>query len=139
MNPTIKNILAVLLGMISGMIVNMGLVKLGTILLPIPNVSSDDLEALKAAMPNLSFKYFIFPFMAHAFGTLVGAFVTASLSTNYKMTMSLIIGAFFLLGGISMVIMMPSPWWFNILDLVVAYFPMAYLGAQLAGAKGFRK
>jgi hypothetical protein len=31
------------------------------------------------------------------------------------------------------VFMLPSPMWFNTVDLVVAYIPMAYLGGMIAG------
>lgn len=42
------------------------------------------------------------------------------------------VGIFFLLGGIANVYLLPSPTWFAIVDLVVAYIPMAYLGGKLA-------
>ena len=37
--------------------------------------------------------------------------------------------------GISAVMMIPAPLWFNVLDLVVAYIPMAYLGGKLVAKK----
>lgn len=46
--------------------------------------------------------------------------------------MALIVGVLFLIGGVSMVAMLPSPMWFNALDLIVAYIPMAFLGGKLA-------
>ena len=42
------------------------------------------------------------------------------------------IGAIFFLGGAYMVSLLPSPMWFNILDLVGAYIPMGYLGYFIA-------
>ena len=44
------------------------------------------------------------------------------------------LGAFFLLGGIVNVFMLPSPAWFTVLDLVGAYIPMGWLGGRWAGA-----
>jgi len=42
-------------------------------------------------------------------------------------------GILFLLGGVSMVIMLPeTPIWFILLDLICAYIPMAYLGNKMA-------
>ena len=38
--------------------------------------------------------------------------------------------AFFLLGGIAMVAMFGGPLWFNAVDLIGAYLPMAYLGGS---------
>jgi hypothetical protein len=41
-------------------------------------------------------------------------------------------GILFMLGGISMVIMLPeTPIWFILVDLIGAYIPMAYLGYKL--------
>ncbi len=34
-----------------------------------------------------------------------------------------------------MVLQLPSPMWFNALDLIVAYIPMAYLGGKLVNRK----
>jgi hypothetical protein len=35
------------------------------------------------------------------------------------------------MGGVYMVNILPSPMWFNVLDLGLAYFPMAFLGYRL--------
>ena len=78
MNPIIKNILAVIAGWIGGSVINMGLIQTGHGLMPIEGVDPNDMEALAAAMPTLDFKYFIFPFLAHALGTLVGAAIAAT-------------------------------------------------------------
>ncbi|HKK25060.1 MAG TPA: hypothetical protein VJ941_05500, partial [Gracilimonas sp.] len=77
-------------------------------------------------------KHFIMPFLAHALGTLVGALLTALIVTKDKMKWALPVGVFFLLGGIANVVMLPSPAWFNVLDLIFAYLPMAYISATLA-------
>jgi hypothetical protein len=44
--------------------------------------------------------------------------------------MALIVGFLFLLGGIGAVRMIPAPMWYNVIDLVFAYLPMAYLAAK---------
>lgn len=80
-------------------------------------------------------KHFIMPFLAHALGSLAGAFVAAYLAISQKLILGLLIGFVFMLGGIMMIMQLPSPLWFNATDLILAYFPMAYLGARLAGAK----
>ncbi|EMG10421.1 hypothetical protein LEP1GSC151_5427 [Leptospira interrogans serovar Grippotyphosa str. LT2186] len=41
------------------------------------------------------------------------------------------IGFLFLIGGIANVMMLPSPLWFTVLDLVGAYLPMGYLAGTL--------
>jgi hypothetical protein len=39
------------------------------------------------------------------------------------------------MGGIIMVSTLSSPLWFTLLDLILAYMPMAYLGALLVKKK----
>lgn len=132
MDPILKNILAVILGIIIGSIVNMGLIMIsGSVIPPPEGADITTTEGLKAAMHLFEPKHFIFPFLAHALGTLVGAFVAALVAAKHKMKFALVIGVFFLIGGIASILMLPSPTWFAVLDLVGAYLPMAWLGGLL--------
>ena len=134
MNPIVKNILAVIAGVLIGGTVNMGIIMLSGSIIPAPEgVDPSDMESLKSSMHLFQPKHFIFPFLAHALGTLVGATVAALIATSHKMKFALAIGFFFLLGGTMMVFQLPSPAWFNVLDLAGAYIPMAWLGGKLAG------
>lgn len=132
MNPILRNILSVIVGWLSGSAVNMGLVMLGHQLMPIPGINVNDMEALAGAMPTLDAEYFIFPFLAHALGTLVGATVAAYIAATHKMKFAFGIGILFLFGGIMASFMLPAPTWFIVLDLVLAYLPMAWLGGKIA-------
>lgn len=132
MNPIIKNILAVVAGWIGGSIINMGLIQTGHMLIPMEGVDINDMDALAAVMPTLSFEYFIFPFLAHALGTLVGAVIAGLIAANNKMKFSLVIGGLFLLGGIIVNYMLPGPIWFAFTDIIIAYIPMAWLGGNIA-------
>lgn len=133
MNPTVKNILAVIAGIVIGSLVNMGIIMLSSSIIPPPEgVDVTNMESLKANMHLFETKHFIFPFLAHALGTLAGAIVAGIMAANNKFKFALGIGFFFLLGGITNVIMLPSPTWFAILDIVGAYIPMAWLGALIA-------
>ncbi len=136
MNPVLKNILAVVAGLVVGSIVNGGIVSLsGSIIPPPEGVNPSDMESLKAGMHLFEPKHFIMPFLAHAMGTLSGAYLAARIAANNNMKFALAIGAFFLIGGIMAVMMLPSPVWFTVLDLGVAYLPMGWLGGRLAGFK----
>ena len=131
MNPVLKNILAVVLGWLLGSIVNLALVYTGHSVFPIEGVDPNDMEAIAEVMPTLSSEYFVFPFLAHAIGTLVGAFIAAKIAATRKMTFALVIGVIFLLGGIWASTMIPAPTWFTATDLIIAYIPMAWLGGKL--------
>ncbi len=132
----IRNFLALIGGIVIGSLVNMALVSLGPLLVPLPEGANDStLENLRDSMALFEPIHFLFPFLAHALGTLVGAFVAARFSTNHHLLLGMLIGVLFLLGGIAAASMIGGPRWFIILDLVLAYLPMGYLGAKLAGRK----
>ena len=132
MKNIIINVLAVLLGLIIGSVVNGGLIQIsGTIIPPPAGIDVTTEAGLRQALPLFEPKHFIFPFLAHALGTLIGAFFAALIATSYKLQLALIVGFIFLIGGIWMVFLVPSPIWFTILDLLVAYIPMALIGSKL--------
>lgn len=136
MNLLFKNILAVIVGAFIGGLLNGALISISAHIIPPPdgaNLNTE--EGLKAAMHLMQPRHFLFPFLAHALGTLLGAFITFKMAATQKLKMALLIGFLFLTGGIYMVLLLPSPLWFTLLDLFVAYIPMAYLGAKIATKK----
>lgn len=133
MHSILRNILAVVLGLVVGSAVNMGIIMISGSIIPPPNGADiTTMEGLKSTMHLFGPEHYIFPFLAHALGTLVGAFVAAKIAATNKIKFALAIGAFFFLGGAINAYMLPAPTWFLILDLAGAYFPMAYLGKKLA-------
>ncbi len=123
------NILVLLGGLIFGSALNMGLIITGNQLIPM----TDGMNPMDATMWGI--KYFLFPFLAHAIGTLSGAFIVARFAASYHIILANCIGVFFLLGGISMVFIMPAPVWFIVADLSLAYIPMSWLGWKLSRGK----
>lgn len=132
MNPIIKNILAVIAGIILGSIVNGGIITISGFILPPPaGVDPNNLESIKANIHLYTPVHFLFPFLAHALGSLVGALLAAKIAEVNKMRPALIVGLVFLAGGIYMATVIPGPTWFIALDLLLAYIPMAYIGGRL--------
>lgn len=127
----LRNILAVFAGWLVGSMVNGGLLAVGHFVYPIEGVDMNDSAALAEAMPNLGNEYLLFPFLAHALGTLVGAFIAVLVAQNHKMKFAWSIGGLFLVGGIIINIMITGPIWFTVVDILVAYLPMAFLGGKL--------
>jgi hypothetical protein len=136
MNPIVRNILAVIAGLVSGSILNMGIILISSSVIPPPegaNLTTP--EGLIAAMPLMQPIHFLMPFLAHALGTLLGAWISTYIANKNQLTAALIIAALFFVGGAMNIAMLPSPMWFNIVDLVFAYFPMAYLALKIRGIK----
>jgi hypothetical protein len=134
MHPILRNILAVLAGAFIGGVVNMALVVTGPMLITPPEGADiTTMEGLSATIHLFEPKHFLFPFLAHALGTLVGAFLTVKLAVGKTFIPGMIIGVFFLVGGAMNIVQLPgSPMWFNVLDLIAAYIPMAWIGVKLA-------
>lgn len=131
----LRNIVAVIVGILVGGVVNMAIVVVGPMVIPLPEgVDMSNMEQFAENLKRLQPVNFIAPWLAHAVGTLVGAVVAAKLAASHKMKIALGIGGFFLLGGITMVAMYGGPIWFILLDLLGAYLPMGYLGGMLGGA-----
>lgn len=132
-NPLIRNMLAVLAGMVVFTLVNTGLVYLGPYVFPLPagaDLSSP--EAFASSVPLFKIQHFVFPFLGHALGTLSGAYTGARIATRPQMTVVGVIGGVALFGGIMNAYHMPAPIWFEVFDLFLAYLPMAWLGGKLA-------
>ena len=136
----LRNILAVLAGVIVGSIVNMTLIALSATIIPPPaGVDVSTAEGLSQGIHLFQPRHFLMPFLAHALGTLVGAFVAYLAAASYKERIAYGVGVFFLLGGIAASFMIPAPTWFIAADIVLAYLPMAWLGVQLGRRMGRAK
>lgn len=128
----LRSILAVIAGAVIGGFANGFLIKIsGSIIPPPPGVDTQTEEGLKAGIHLFEPKHFLFPFLAHAVGTLIGAIVASLISKDEKGRPAYIVGTLFLVGGIMMVAMIPAPIWFSAADLILAYIPMAYLANKI--------
>ena len=133
MNSGFKLAMAIIVGVVAGSLVNISLVMLGPLLIaPPPGVDMSDMAAFAAAVDSMGPQHFLFPFLAHALGTFTGALVVWRLAPRARFASAMGIGLFFLAGGIAAASMIPAPSWFIVLDLVVAYLPMAWLTTWLA-------
>lgn len=136
MNPILRNILAFVVSLFLGAMVNGFIISIsGSIIPPPKGVDIKTVEGLEAGIHLFETKHFIFPFLAHALGTFVAASLVSIFAASHKMKLALVIGLIFLVGGTMMVMMLPAPMWYNVVDLTLAYIPMAYLGGKLFAKK----
>lgn len=129
MNPVLRNILAVLIGAVACLTLNGLLLGWMMKLVGVPEgFDPNDMTTYGL----LGAKHYLSPFIAHAVPSLVGGALAAMIAATRKMAMALLVGALHLAGGIVAAFMIPAPAWFVVLDLVVAYLPMAWIGGRLA-------
>lgn len=131
MNLLSQNVYALLVGFLIGCAVNMVALAVSGITVPMPvGVDLTTLEGLQETVNLFEPRHFIFPFLGHAVGTLAGASATAAIAASYQFTLAIVLGVVFLVGGIADTIMFPVPAWFAILDLGIAFLPMAWFGGK---------
>lgn len=131
--PTfVRNILVLFLGLAVGYYVNTGILMLSPILTPPPEgMDTTNAASIKEHLHLIGPKYYIIPFIADALGTLIGAWLVASFTTTNKIKWAIAVGVFFMVVGITNLVSMRSPMWFTIVNMSVAFLPMALLGYQL--------
>ena len=133
MSKFLRMVLAVVVGFVLGSVLNMALIMVSGKVIPAPaGADVTTMEGLKASIHLFEAKHFVFPFLAHALGTLVGALVACWVAPGKSPAPAYIVGGLFLLGGIANTVMLPAPAWFVAADLLLAYLPAAGLGVALA-------
>ena len=133
MPKLLRLIIATVLGFAAGSAVNMGLILVsGSVIPPPAGADVTTTEGLKASMHLMEPKHFLFPFLAHALGTMAGAFVATLLTPDRSRGPAYVVGTLFFLGGCAAAYMLPAPAWFNAVDLLLAYGPPTLLGHLLA-------
>ncbi|HMQ02758.1 MAG TPA: hypothetical protein PKD26_02475 [Pyrinomonadaceae bacterium] len=130
----VRNILGLIAGYVVGSIVNFALIMVNMTALAPAGADFSTPEGVNAAMASLQPINFAVVFLAHALGTLAGAFTASMIAVSHKMLISMIIGCLFLIGGIYAAYAIEAPMWFEATDLLLAYIPMAWLGAKFAGS-----
>ncbi len=131
-----KNLLLIFLsifcGLLFGSIINMSIIEVGNSMVTLPEgTDNSSVEGIKKTIHLFQFKHFITPLLAHSLGSLTGGVVAAWMAPINKLLIAIMIGVFFMIGGTVMVFQLPSPIWFNIIDLTFAYLPMAWIGHKM--------
>lgn len=131
---TVRNVLAVILGFMIGNIANMLILSAGHSTLPPPaGFDGSSLEGVASTIHLLTPINLSVPFLAHASGPFVGVLAAMFIAASSHKTIAIILGVLFLAGGIAANILIPAPMWYRVVDVVLAYIPMAFLGWKLSG------
>ena len=132
MNKILKNTLICIGSIFIGGLFNMAIVSASNLIFPPPAGTDLTTEAdLQAAMPLMQPIDFLMPFLAHALGTLLAAYLVTKWGIMHQKQWAIGTGLWFLLGGSMMVFSLPTPLWFAVVDLGLAYVPKGYLGYYL--------
>lgn len=129
----VRNILAVIVGIVIGSIMNGATLAIGNLLVPQPaGFDNSTIESIARTAHLLQPVNFIVVFMAHAVGTFAGVLAAMFIAANGRSIIAIIVGMLFLTGGIAASLMIPAPVWFVAADLICAYLPMAFLARKVS-------
>lgn len=132
----VRKILAVVIGIVAGSAINMAIVSASHVVYPLPaEIDPNDFEAFQAHVKahGLPTGALIMVLAAHAGGSLVSGFVCGLIAMRSWYAAAIGLGLLWTCGGVAMLLMLPSPIWFAMAD-VVLYVPAALLGVRLGGA-----
>ncbi|HIF40451.1 MAG TPA: hypothetical protein EYQ74_05065 [Planctomycetes bacterium] len=125
----IRNIVAVVVGLVAGMAVNMSLVMLNArVLFPMPEgTDMNNPEQLNAWVATLPTAAFFVVIAAHLGQSFVGGWVAARLGSSRPMLLAMIVGLASLAGGVMSMMSIKGPAW------LVVELPLYLVVAWLAG------
>ena len=133
----LRNILAVIIGLVTGMLFNMALVILNTALHPMPEgVTFEDAEGMATYIAGLPLLALLIILVAHVGQAFVGGLVAAAISRNASMAVAMVVGGMSLIAGLMNMLSMPLPAWMWIempLYLLGAWFAARIVLARRAG------
>ena len=133
----VRNVLALVLGLILGGIANMALVTVSTVMNPLPEgVVPNDLEAVREHMLEhpMPTGALLMVLAAHSGGSFVSGLVCGLVARRRWYRAAFGMGVLWMCGGIYMLTVLPSPPWFAVAD-VLLYVPAALAGVQLGGSR----
>jgi hypothetical protein len=108
----LRNIFAVIVGLVVGSVLNFALVQLNLSLFPLPDgVDLTDPESIGAAIRDMPGTAWILVFAAHLGQAFVGGWVAARLGASRPVLLALIVGALTLAGGIWNALSLSLPAW----------------------------
>jgi hypothetical protein len=128
MKPGLRNFLAILGSAVNMLVISRG----GELVSPPQGVNPEDIKSIKANIHLYETKHYIIPFLAHAIGTLVASFAAVKWAIRRKKTVGIIVGTWFLFGGIAAASMIGAPFVPTLVDVAFAYYPLAWLGFVFA-------
>lgn len=121
----IRNALAVVVGMIVGMVANMALIFLNLVFYPMPEgVEMADQEAMSAYFERLPATAFLLPIVAHLAQAFVGGLIAARMGASRPVMLAMIVGTLSMVGGIVNLMTPGIPTWMAVelpFYLVVAW------------------
>lgn len=123
-----KNILSVILGLVSSFIIIVLLESINHIIYPLPsNIDFNDMEAVKTFAGKAPNIVFVIVILAYALASFVGGLVSSAIAPKNKMSKAITVGGILMGLGAYNLFMIPHPVWTIVISIFV-FIPCSYLG-----------
>ena len=134
MNPVVRSILAVVVGMLVAFVIIALVQTVGMRVYPPPaGMDPSNPESIKAAMAQLPLGALLFVLLAYAAGSVAGGWTAARFAPKSRMMHAMIVGAILLGAGIMNMMTIPHPGWFWA-SAIAIYLLGAWSGGSAATA-----
>jgi len=131
----VRNIGAILTGVVTAFVMVWVIEKLGHLIYPPPaDLDFSDPEAIRPYMATLPFVALLFPMIAWVVGTFAGSLVASKIGTANPLAFAGVVGGLVLAATIANLIMIPHPAWFSAVSLV-AIAASAWFAAKIASGR----
>jgi uncharacterized membrane protein YfcA len=125
-----RNILSIIAGIISSFIAIIAIESIAHILNP-THLDPHNVEAFRNYVHNEAPETFhIIVLLGYAVGSLIGALVSAYISSNKKMIHAMTVGGILMGIGINNLVVSNHPSWVIVTSIFI-FLPVAYLGGRL--------
>lgn len=134
LNPVVRSILAVIVGMLVAFVVIGVIEAIGIKLYPPPRgATPTDRESLKALVASMPLAAKLCMLLAYAAGSVAGGWMAALLAPRAKRMHAMIVAALLFGAGLMNLMTIPHPAWFWVASSLI-YWLGAWSGAQAGGA-----
>jgi hypothetical protein len=134
MNPVVRSILAVVVGMLVAFVLIALVQMIGMrVYPPPPGVDATNLESMKAAVAKVPLGALLFVLLSYTVGSVAGGWVAARFAPKGRMRHAMILAAILFGAGLMNLMTIPHPAWFWVASSAI-YWLGAWSGAQAAGA-----
>jgi len=131
----VRNVGAILSGVVTAFVLILVIEKLGHLIYPPPtDLDFSDPEAIRPYMATLPFVALLFPMIAWVVGTFAGSLVASKIGTANPLAFAGVVGGLVLAATIANLIMIPHPAWFSAVSLV-AIAASAWFAAKIASGR----
>ena len=133
MNPVIRSVLAVVVGMLSAFVMIALVQVIGVRVYPPPTgMDPTNLESMKAVMARIPLGALLFVLLSYTAGSVAGGWVAARFAPKGRMMHAMSVAALLFGAGLVNLMTIPHPVWFWVASSAL-YWLGAWSGAQAAG------